>query len=350
MSLVTSFHLKYDVAFIYSRYDFKLNRSVTFEITLKSIRPKHTHTHSIKFKIHHLFSMRDKQTQQTQQSQATNVYIFIEISSMLRESYSYSVYKKKTLCRSTANKLISWIGPNYIWWTCFERERVALWSENEKLRGATLSCQRCEKLLEMGSGWGRKKNIHTHKKQLEIRLNSSMCKPFYHFRIVRIISFSPKQSRAERDWESEWERGGQMCDYRDLCQRMKCDCAYLWWYQCGRNGSLWTTNRVWWQLSAQCFISFFNSIQFDVRHFQHANSANHSSRRHRLLARESSLWRYSSFFFLSSIPNIFFTPTHSRRCHRHHCTFCFGFHSIRFFLCSPFFAKFTCVSISGTAV
>lgn len=182
-----------------------------------------------------------------------------------------------------------------------------------------------------GLRMGEKKNIHTHKKQLEIRLSSSMCKPFYHFRIVRIISFSPKQSRAERDWESEWERGGQMCDYRDLCQRMKCDCAYLWWYQCGRNGSLWTTNRVWWQLSAQCFISFFNSIQFDVRHFQHANSANHSSRRHRLLARESSLWRYSSFFFLSSIPNIFFTPTHSRRCHRHHCTFCFGFHSIRFF-------------------
>lgn len=44
MSLGTSFHLKYDVAFIYSRYDFKLNSSVTFEITLKSIRPKHTHT------------------------------------------------------------------------------------------------------------------------------------------------------------------------------------------------------------------------------------------------------------------------------------------------------------------
>lgn len=153
MSLGTSFHLKYDVAFIYSRYDFKLNSSVTFEITLKSIRPKHTH--SIKFKIHHLFSMRDKQTQQTQPSQATNVYIFIEISSMLRKSYS--VDEKKTLCRSTANKLISWIGPNYIWWTCFKRERVALWSENEKLRGATLSCQRCEKLLEMGTGWGRKK-------------------------------------------------------------------------------------------------------------------------------------------------------------------------------------------------
>lgn len=92
MSLGTSFHLKYDVAFIYSIYDFKLNSSVTFEITLKSIRPKHTHTHthSIKFKIHHLFSTRDKQTQQ---SQATNVYIFIEISSMLRERAS--VYEKK---------------------------------------------------------------------------------------------------------------------------------------------------------------------------------------------------------------------------------------------------------------
>lgn len=51
-----------------------------------------------------------------------------------------------------------------------------------------------------------------------------------------------------------------------------------------------------WQLSAQCFISFFNSILFGVRHFQHANSSNHSSFRHRL----RSGWIRLFLFFPSS--------------------------------------------------
>lgn len=100
-----------------------------------------------------------------------------------------------------------------------------------------------------------------------------------------------------------------------------------------------------WQLSAQCFISFFNSILFGVRHFQHANSPNHSSLRHRL--RSGS----TKFFFFS-----FFTPTLTQPPPSSSLFFLFRVVCFFFSSCSVcsvlvvIFAKFTCVSFSGTAV
>lgn len=130
--------------------------------------------------------------------------------------------------------------------------------------------------------------------------------------------------------------------------------------------SVWAYERVseqaceqqqhWWQLSAQCFISFFNSILFGVRHFQHANSTNHSSLRHRL---------QSGWIHFLTLQNV---PSHQLLlriclhfccfwCHHRHCSFCFN--AIRCSCVFPVrscplhsarFAKFTCVSFNETAV
>lgn len=267
---------------------------------------------------------------------------------MLRERAS--VYEKKTVCRSTANKLISWIGPNYIWWTCFERERVALWSENEKLRGATLSCQRCEKLLEMGSGWGREKNIHTHKKQLEIRLSSSMCKPFYHFRIVRIISFSPKQSRAEREsgrvsgsaaakcaitetFAKEWNVTVRICDGISAVAMGRCE-------QRTESDDSSAPNVLY-------HFSIPFSLTLDIFSMQ-TQPTIHLAVIVFLL--ENPLFDAILPFFSIFNPEYILHANTAAVAIVIIVLFVSVFIRSLFFVCSPFFAKFTCVSISGTAV
>lgn len=117
--------------------DFRPNRA-TCEITLNSIRPKHTTSNS---KLIIYFQEISRHS--------------ISLSKCLWQS---KCIKKKVVYCATANKLISWMCPSYIWWTCFGMERALLCQvKNEKLRGVTLSRWRCEKLLEMTKHSGKKK-------------------------------------------------------------------------------------------------------------------------------------------------------------------------------------------------